>query len=198
LARLDKYTPWLETALDAALVAPSLLGGDGPRTYLVIAQNNHELRATGGFISGVGELRVDKGVIVSLGFDDSYAVDNLEVAHELTPPNFQWTLYGELWFFRDANWDPDFPTSARRAMEIYERDRGVKADGVIALDLEGLRLLLEAVGPIAVEGIEEKVTGANVNQVLQEQWGRPGESDPRDWWLHRKDFMGQIAAAAMG
>ncbi len=197
LARLDKYTPWLETALDAALVAPSLLGGDGPRTYLIIAQNNHELRATGGFISGVGELRLEKGRIVSLGFDDSYAVDNLEVAHELTPPNFQWTLYGDLWFFRDANWDPDFPTSARRAMEIYERDRGVQADGVIALDLEGLRLLLEAVGPIAVEGIEETVTGANVNQVLQEQWARPGKGDPRDWWLHRKDFMGQIAAASL-
>ena len=32
---------------------PALLGMDGPMHYLVLVQNNHELRATGGFIAAI-------------------------------------------------------------------------------------------------------------------------------------------------
>ena len=197
LSRLDRYLPWFETAVDGALVAPEFLGGNGPRTYLVLAQNNHELRPTGGFISGVGELRIEDGRLASLTFSDSYAVDNLEVPHDLTPADFQDTLSGQLWFFRDANWDADFPTSARRALDIYARDRGVQADGVIALDLTALQLLVDAVGPLQVAGIEGPVTGQDVVQVIQDQWGGPVSGRWKEWWLHRKDFMGEIAVAAM-
>jgi hypothetical protein len=197
LARLDRYLPWLETAVDGALLAPALLGADSPRTYLVVAQNNQELRATGGFISGVGELAIEGGRLSSLHFDDSYAVDNLEVPHELTPADFQATLFGQLWFFRDANWNADFATSARRALEIYARDRGIEADGVVTLDLTALQWLVDAVGPIQVEGIEEPMTGANVLQAVQSAWSEPAGGSGYEWWLHRKDFMGQIASAAM-
>ena len=203
VARLDRYLPWFQTAVDGALVAPALLGADGPRTYLILAQNNHELRPTGGFVSGVGELQVDRGRLVSLSFSDSYAVDNLEVPHDLTPLEFQQTLGGQLWFLRDANWDADFPTSARRILDIYARDRGVQADGVIALDLTALKWLVDALGPIEFEASDQPVTSDNVLGLLQEQWANPaagpgfeGRYD-REWWVHRKDFMGEIAGAAL-
>jgi hypothetical protein len=198
LACLDRYLPWFETAVDGALLAPALLGADGRRTYLVIAQNNQELRPTGGFISGVGKLVIQRGRLVSLSFNDSYAVDNLDVPHDLTPSDFQRTLFGKLWFFRDANWDADFPTSARRALAIYARDRDLQASGVIALDLSALRLLVDAIGPLEVAGIEEPVTGTNVMHIVQNQFGGHPAGWEREWWLHRKDFMGQIAAAALG
>src|SRR5690606_22711227 len=47
VARLDDILPLFGAAVDGALLLPDLLGADGPRTYLVIAQNNQELRATG-------------------------------------------------------------------------------------------------------------------------------------------------------
>jgi hypothetical protein len=200
VGRLDRYLPWLETALDGALLAPTLLGADEPHTYLILAQNNYELRATGGFISGVGELQIDAGRISPVTFHDSYTVDNFEVPHDLTPVDFQRTLYGDLWLFRDANWDADYPTSAQRALDIYARDRGVQADHVIALDLVALQLLVDAIAPLQVEGIDEPVTGENVVQVIQEQWGESFVSmgpEHRGWVLHRKDFMGQIAHTAM-
>jgi hypothetical protein len=203
LARLDRYLPGLEAAVDGALLAPELLGAEGPRTYLVLAQNNHELRPTGGFISGVGELQVEKGRLLSLDFQDSYAVDNLAVPHDVPPADFQQVLWGEIWLFRDTNWDPDFPTSAARALEVYARDRGVRAQGVVALDLSALALLLQALGPVEVEGIPEPVTGDNVLQVLQAQWANPTAGPEfeaawdREWWTHRKDFMGQVADAAL-
>jgi hypothetical protein len=200
LARLDRYLPWFETALDGALLAPGLLGANGPRTYLLLAQNNYELRATGGFVSGVGEVAIEGGQLTSLTFSDSYLVDNFDVPHNTPPLDFQRTLLGQLWFFRDANWDADYPTSARRALDIYARDRGVQADGAIALDLTALRLLVAAVQPLQVEGIAEPVTGKNVLQIVQQQWDQSyasKETVGSKWVLHRKDFMGQIANAAM-
>ncbi len=204
LEKLDRYLPWLQTAVDGALLAPGLLGVDGPRAYLILAQNNHELRATGGFISGVGELRVEGGDITSLSFKDSYAVDNLQVPHEIAPLDFQQVLGGDLWFFRDTNWSADFPTSAQRALEVYARDRGVQAHGVITVDLAALRLLVDAVGPLQVDGMDEPVTGGNVMQAIQAAWGGPPDemhqqenANAGEWWLQRKDFMGQIAGAAL-
>jgi len=197
LEKLDRYLPWFETAVDGAMLAPGLLGASGPRTYLIVAQNNQELRPTGGFISGVGELRIEEGRLDSPRFSDSYAVDNLEVPHELAPPDLQRTMLAQLWLFRDTNWDADFPTSARRALKVYARDRGVQADGVIALDLSALQRLVDAVGPLQVEGIAEPVTGQNVLPVIQAQWSEGGGGWDPEWWLHRKDFMGQIAKAAM-
>jgi len=204
LTRLDRYLPWIEMAVDGAMLAPDLLGADGPRTYLILAQNNHELRATGGFISGVGELTVRDARLESLEFIDSYAVDNLTVPHDTPPQDLQHTLCGDLWFFRDSNWSADFPTSAQQALEIYARDRGVQADGVVALDLTALRLLLDALGPIQIAGSEEPVTGKNALAMLQEQWANPSTGPTykgtwdKEWWLHRKDFMGAIAGAALG
>jgi hypothetical protein len=195
--KLDHYLPWLLTAVDGALLAPSLLGVDGPRAYLILAQNNHELRATGGFISGVGELWVEEGDIISLSFRDSYAVDNLQVPHEVAPRDFQRVLGGELWFFRDTNWSTDFPTSAQRALEVYARDQGVQADGVITVDLAALQLLVGALGPLQVDGMGQPVTGESVVQVIQAAWGGLPAKDPGEWWLQRKDFMGEIARAAL-
>ena len=201
LARLDGTLPLFGAAIDGALLLPDLLGADGPRTYLVIAQNNQELRATGGFISGVGELHVAGGRLEGLGgqgglgFRDSYAVDNLAVPHDVAPADFQHVLLGDLIFFRDANWDPDFRISAQRALEIYARDQGVVADGVVALDLSALRLLVGAAGPLAVAGVDEPVDGGNVMRVIQGQWSQAEGGEGKDWWLHRKDFMGDVAAA---
>lgn len=203
LETLDRYQPWLVAAVDGALLAPSLLGADGARIYLVVAQNNHELRATGGFVSGVGEMHVEDGRIVSLDFRDSYAVDNLEVPHEAAPPDLQVTLSGQMWLFRDGNWEPDFVVSARKMLDIYAQDQGVSADGLITIDLSGLESLVGALGPLVVEGIAQPVTQGNVQQFLQEQWAAPSggpaleESWSREWWAHRKDFMGEVAAALM-
>ena len=63
LARLSRLLPLARAGLKGAQVAPSLLGMNGPRTYLVLAQNSDELRPTGGFISGVGHVRLDNGQI---------------------------------------------------------------------------------------------------------------------------------------
>ena len=58
-------------------VLPEILGENGPRTYLLIAQNENELRPTGGFISGSGTLVVENGAIQSIEMIDANNVDEL-------------------------------------------------------------------------------------------------------------------------
>ncbi len=194
--RLDRYLPLLEQGVDAALLAPDLLGADGPRTYLVLVQNEDELRPTGGFISGVARLTVERGRILALQFEDSYAVDDFTRPYPDPPAALRETMRSDLWLFRDSNWSPDFPTSARQAIALYTISRDVEVDGVIALDQQAIWLLLDGLGPLEVEGYDEPVTGANVIQAARQAWN-PGDDPTAEWWLHRKDFMAAVLEAAL-
>ncbi|MCX6029375.1 MAG: DUF4012 domain-containing protein [Chloroflexi bacterium] len=204
MARLDRLLPLARTALRLAQVAPALLGADGPKTYLVLAQNNHELRGTGGFISGVGVVRLEGGRIVQLKLGDSYAVDNFQQPHPPAPPALAEQMGAQLLLLRDSNWSPDFPTSSQVARALYQQDQGVATDGALALDLEAVRLLVGALEPLQVPGMAEPVTGQNVIDLMKRSWEAPAtsqgtvqEAQTSDWWAKRKDFMGEMVAAAL-
>lgn len=198
---VDGYLPLLRAVVRGSLLAPALLGASGPRTYLILAQNGDELRPTGGFISGVGLLRLEEGRVVGLDFQDSYSVDNRNLPHPPPPEPLTRYMQAGMWVLRDVNWSPDFPTVARAAKELYKLDQGVEVDGVIAVDLTGLRDMLEATGPIELETYGQQVDAANVQALLQHYWAAPLDAAPAtdredsDWWNHRKDFMGELFKA---
>ena len=52
-----------------------MLGKDKPRKYLVLFQNDAELRPTGGFLTGFAVIQVDKGKISVIQSDDIYKLD---------------------------------------------------------------------------------------------------------------------------
>jgi len=204
LPRLDRLLPLARTGLQAVQVAPALLGAAGPRTYLILAQNNHELRGTGGFISGAGIVRLDGGRITDLKLSDSYSVDDLTQPHPAPPRALTEQMGIQLLTLRDSNWSPDFPESGEVARALFEQDRGVATDGTIALDLEAVRLLVAALGPLQVPGVEQPVTGADVLDWMKRSWAAPQsaagtveEAATSDWWGKRKDFMGELMTAAL-
>ena len=201
--RLDEYLPLLQPALRGALLAPELLGASEQKSYLILAQNDDEIRATGGFISGVGLLRIDQGRITQLDFQDSYAVDDLSQPHAEPPLPLRRYMWADIWLLRDANWSPDFPTTAQAAAQIYEQDQGVAVDGVITIDQQAVRLVVGALGPLRLEGYEESVTADNVVQLTRQYWASPvgaeslEEATTGDWWVHRKDFMESLLKMTM-
>ena len=204
LSRLDRLLPLARVGLQAAQVAPSLLGADGPRTYLILAQNNHELRGTGGFISAAGTVRLDAGRIADLKLSDSYAVDNFAQPHPAPPRPLAEQMGTQLLTLRDSNWSPDFPESAQVARALFLQDQGVATDGAIALDLEAVRLLVAALEPLQVAGVGQPVTGDNVIEWMKLAWQAPQDSTgtvqeatTSDWWAKRKNFMGDLMAAAL-
>ncbi len=113
LARADGYSASLDQALSVALALPRLLGGsnEGPKTYLILVQNEDELRATGGFITAVGKVVVWNGKLISWDIADSYSVDDPSKAYPPAPWQMQSFMNIPILTFRDVNWSPDYPTA---------------------------------------------------------------------------------------
>ena len=123
-AQLGPHLPWL-------------LGMDAPRTYLVLVQNNDELRATGGFISAVGQLTVDQGKVTGLDFADSYKFYHEGGAYPWAPQPMQEYMQGLPHGVTGCQLVATFShLSPHGTAFVRTRDRGA-VDGVIAIDQTG-------------------------------------------------------------
>lgn len=184
---------------------PELLGVSQPHTYLVLAQNNHELRATGGFVTAVGRITVAEGKIIGIDFVDSYDATISQIAASLptAPQPVQQYMGIEVMLLRDANWSPDFPTTAQIVRTIYGQQTGRTVDGVLTIDLHAVQLLVSAVEPLTLPGLDEPLTSATVLERVKEFWASPLESDAslaggdQAWWKQRKDFIPLLAKSAL-
>lgn len=117
-------------------ILPSLLGDPKEKKYLVIFQNDKELRPTGGFITAYAVFRVDKGVIHVDKSGDIYALDNGISGKTTAPaPILKYLPKVPQLNLRDSNLSPDFVTSMDMFNTLYKKASGfVEVDGIIALD----------------------------------------------------------------
>jgi len=146
---------------------PELMGTKGRKSYLVLFQNNMELRPTGGFIGSFGVATLDGGRLTELTVNDVYSADGQLRGH-VEPPLPVKDYLGEAnWFLRDSNWDPDFPTSAQRAEWFLDKETDQKVDGVIALDLELVKNILKYTGPVFLADYNLDITSENLYSTTQ-------------------------------
>lgn len=127
---------------------PYVLGIESKKTYLVLLQNNMELRPTGGFIGSFALVTLDKGKISDITIQDVYSADGQLKGYIKPPDPIRDYLNEANWFLRDSNWDPDFPTSASRAEWFLDKEIDVSVDGVISVDLELVKDILGVYGPL--------------------------------------------------
>ena len=198
LLELDQNLPLAQDGLQAIQLLPELLGYNGRRTFLILAQNEDELRPSGGFISGAGLLTVEGGDILAVEFQDANVVDDF--ANKTYGPapepllNFMGLYY---LLFRDANWYADFPTTAQQTMELYTLGQDVPLDGVIALDKRFVEMMLTATGPLYVPELDETFSAPNAVAVMREAWSIQGDEGVADWINSRKAFIGTLAIAVL-
>ena len=198
LTRLDPYLSSFNNSLSLALALPNLLGAGqgGPKTYLVLIQNEDELRATGGFITAVGKVVVWNGQLISWNVADSYSVDDINKAYPPAPWQMQSFMNIPIATFRDANWSPDYPTTVLWAEYLYAYTNSFSVNGVVAIDQHVLKTLLSITGPLSVSEINTTVTAENVEEIMRAQKVPPvGELSDPDWY--RKHFLNPIAAAIL-
>ncbi len=199
LQRADAYQPLAQNGLRLAQIMPAFMGHNAPRRYLLLAQNEEELRPTGGFITGVGELVLANGRIQSLTFADAnYADDYVNKPYPFPPQPLYDFMGLELFLLRDANFWPDFPTSARMALELYRYGQDAPPlDGVIAFDQQFMRLLVTALGevPIPEEGVA--INQNNVIAAMREAWSYEEGQDVGQWVRNRKAFLSTFANAIL-
>lgn len=209
LAANDSLVQTLLRALPAIFqIAPSLphlIGMEESQTYLILVQNNHELRATGGFITAVGRVKLDYGDITEMEFGDSYSVYVEGNTYPKAPAAQQKYMRIPILLFRDGNWSPDLPTSAQTLKAIYFQDTGLTVNGIITIDINAVKVLVDALGSLKMEGSEEEITGTNIVDFLKQLWAQPltteNTVDPKkldiEWWKRRKDFVPMLAKAVL-
>lgn len=157
--------------------APYLLGMDSPRTYLVLFQNDKELRPTGGFMTAYSIMKASKGKFEPVTSNDIYNLDGTYHPGVDAPDAFIKYLKGPYvashkMRLRDMNWSPDFAESMKLFADEAE-SAGIKnIDGIIAVDTQLLVNLLDVLGPIGVSGYgnfsNQIVTECNCPQVIHE------------------------------
>jgi len=159
-----------EVAGPAGLMArllPPMLGGTGPRTYLVLFQNLAEARATGGMPGAFAVLQADRGAITMIEQGTASGTLKTFPAPVLPlDPDMADLHTDRLGMFpADVNLTPDFPTAAVLAREMYRLRSGRTVDGVIATDPVALSYLLAATGPVPMP-VGEPLTSANAVRTL--------------------------------
>jgi len=173
---IDQVDPLVNESLTALDIAAQMTEAKGEKRFLLAAQNADELRATGGFIPGAWLIRIADGRIQPFIFYDSPNVDDLSKQYPTPPEWLGKTLWGGIWVFRDAFWNPNFPDSAQAAEDLFLLGKGLEVDGVIAFDQWLLPPILKATGPIVIDGLKETVTDSNVSQIIRRETDEQGRA----------------------
>lgn len=183
-----EVTSLLNNTALAARIGPSMLGADGPRTYLMAFQTPAEARGTGGLLGGFGLLRFDNGkpsVDTLAANSDDFGLYKATADVDLGPDFNE--LYGTsrpLSDVRNSNQSPHFPWAAQIWKSMWERETGTRVDGVIALDPVTLSYILGAVGPVTLAG-GQTISQDNVVEItLSEAYAKfPTDNEARKRYL---------------
>jgi hypothetical protein len=132
---------------------PAMLGAESRRDYLLLFQNNAEVRATGGIPGSFAVVTAEDGRVTlgqqgdaaTVGFFEEPPVPLTEDEVELFTENL-----GR--FPQDVNFTPDFPRSARLIQAMWNARHGLQVDGVLSADPVALSYLLEGTGPLPLDG----------------------------------------------
>lgn len=148
---------------------PLVLGLNEPKTYLVLLQNNMELRPTGGFIGSFSLITLDGGRVSQMQVSDVYSADGQLKGHVEPPLPIKEYLNQPNWYLRDSNWDPDFRVSAQRAEWFLDKEVDKQVDGVVGVDLEFAKLILGQIGPVYLSDFNTTLDASNLYQKTQNE-----------------------------
>lgn len=162
---LPEVNKILAEFLNEEKIFVDILGGNGPRKYLFLFQNNQEMRATGGFIGTYGLLDMFDGRVRKFFIDGIFNPDG-QLRERIVPPAPIQKISAN-WSLHDSNWFPDFPQSAKKAAWFYEKTGGPTVDGVITMTPSVMQKLLEITGPIEMPEYEVTVDKENFVEKIQ-------------------------------
>lgn len=133
---------------------PDILGAKKQKTYIVLFQNDKELRPTGGFLTAYAIFYVNQGRIKVERSQDIYSLDDAIAVHPVAPKEILTYHKGVSKFYiRDSNLSPDFVKSVELFDSLYQTSKNkVAYDGIIAMDTNVLVDTLRILGDTEVRG----------------------------------------------
>lgn len=146
---------------DAAYVLDKFFAKNSFKRYLLVFQNNNEIRPTGGFIGSYSLIDIEDGKIVNIETpsEGSYYLED-SLLENIKPP-YPLRLINRRWEFQDANWWSDFPQSAKFISGIYEKSGNRTVDGVIASNAFLMQDILKITGPIEMKDYNKIIDSEN-------------------------------------
>lgn len=150
----DQSVTLLTSARPLVKILPEVLGEPTEKKYLVLFQNDKELRPTGGFITAYAIFRVDSGVIHVDTSSDIYSLDATIANKPVAPaPILKYLANVPVLNLRDNNLSPDFKVSMDSFSKQYKTAGGyVPVDGIIAVDTHALVVAMDILGDMNVDG----------------------------------------------
>ncbi|MBV6396451.1 MAG: hypothetical protein HFACDABA_02049 [Anaerolineales bacterium] len=196
----DKALPWMQDGIVIALEFPHMMGAtdQGPKTYLLLAQNEDELRPTGGFITAAGTLMMQDAQIGNLTFQGSGTLDDWTKAYPSAPWQLHQYMNSEVLVLRDVNWFADYRVAALYAETFYAYQNDHSVDGVIVIDQHLLVELLRVTGPVHVEGSTELIGADGVVEYMRAQKIPPWEiTEANSALWDNKEFINRLTTALL-
>ncbi|MBB6628502.1 DUF4012 domain-containing protein [Nocardioides sp. KIGAM211] len=179
-AQVDAGLEGVEKFQPVIRQAPALLGAGGTRHYLLVFQNNAEVRATGGLLGSAARITADRG---RLTLEQSFSP---VLKTEQTKASFDFSASERALYGRDLdrgavflNSMPDFQRTSELLRQGWSSWFGNQLDGVISVDTVSLSYLLRATGPLNVLG--ESLTPDNaVDSLLSTAYSRYPDNAGQD------------------
>jgi len=165
--RLPLFIKSLEDSEKIIDFAINFLGDNSLRRYLLVFQNDNELRATGGFMGSFALVDIKSGEIQKIDLPKGGTYDVRAGLNQLVLAPQPLQLINGRWEFQDANWWPDWPTSAKKITWFYNKSGGPTIDGVIAINSDWLGKLLAVLGEIQLAKYSKTISAANFEQEIQ-------------------------------
>ena len=165
---IDRTAPTLDVVNRYLPTLLRMAGGEGSKTYLIVFQNNAEIRATGGNPAASIIMKVDQGKFELLDQASSATFYEAGTAGEQFSdiPAEALALYPSSFarYSQDYTMTPNYPTTVQLFQDLWTRTNGERFDGVISIDPVVLSHMLRVAGPVEVAG--EQITSDNAVRVL--------------------------------
>jgi hypothetical protein len=158
---LPNFLTSIQNGTEFSDTLATLLGAEGKKRYLLLFQNNTEIRPTGGFLGSFAVLDVSHGDITNLDVPEGGSYDLQGSLKENIVAPLPLQLLSARWEFQDSNWFPDFPTSARQALDFYNSAGGPTIDGVVAVNATFITSLLSLLGPVEMDEYDRTIDSEN-------------------------------------
>ena len=144
----------------------SLLGYDSPKSYAVFYQDTNELRPTGGFLSAVSILTINNAEIIEVETYNTFDLDSRLPGYVEPPDAIKNYLGEEVWYLRDANWNPDYKITSEKLVWYVDKLLDRQVDGVIAVNSEVLSTILSEMGDLYIVETKDEMTAKNISEKL--------------------------------
>jgi nucleoside-diphosphate-sugar epimerase len=155
-ALLLAYTESVDQLGEVYDLIPYLLGYKDRRTYFLMIQNETEIRATGGWMTGYVIVGIENGQVRQFTVNDVYDIDG-KITGLPFPQDMKLGLKpAGLQKLSLSNWNPELKETAKTVTELFSQAGVYKPNDVtVSLTFQVAKDILEITGPITIENLGE-------------------------------------------